>query len=405
MASIPGVAPSTPTQHQTMATLRSLLQLRTVVGYILLFATVLFTFGAEWDITSHKTVGRDATFTPAHVTMLSAITITGIAAMVLVLIESSWARRNAALRPYGIQFAQSFFGPVGAYIAGFGAVASAIAFPLDNYWHSLYGIDVSLWAPFHVMIFMGSVLSTIGATYLLISTAHLAASQGATTLTRLCWIAATITLSDVSAKLLGIIQPALSAQGLVRLPVGSIDLYPIMIAAALMIGYAAAVSAFPWQWAATILALVRTAFSVCFGLLIPPIMAWQIRVEHETLLSGATRSTTKVGIGSDILTILLTIVLALVIDAVVWYARYKRWSLKTLLRTLFAASLPVLLVIAAVGFKSVHLLNARQIAQGLNAEKLGIGVILVSLILVPVGALIGQWCGQIMGQSLKDEVK
>jgi hypothetical protein len=39
------------------------------------------------------------------------------------------------------------------------ALLSAIAFPLDNYWHQLYGLDVTIWSPFHVMIISGMVLA------------------------------------------------------------------------------------------------------------------------------------------------------------------------------------------------------------------------------------------------------
>jgi hypothetical protein len=253
------------------------------------------------------------------------------------------------------------------------------------------------------MIFTGSVLASIGATYLLISTAHLATAQHATRYMRLCWIGAVITFFDVSAKLLAIMKPALSAQGLLVLPAGRIDLYPVMISVALMIGYGAAVFAFPWRWAATSIALVRTAFTILFGLLVPPAMAWQIRVEHETLLPRVAQA--KGSLAPDALTAILTIVLALVIDGVVWYGRQKHWSMPTLLRALFLASLPVLLIIAGVGLQTVHLLTAKQLAEGLTAQKLGIVVKLVSLLLVPVGAFLGQWCGQVLGQSMKSEVK
>ena len=53
---------------------------------------------------------------------------------------------------------------IGLVLAGLGALLAAAAFPLDDYWHSLYGIDVTLWAPFHVMIGTAMGLAGVGAT-------------------------------------------------------------------------------------------------------------------------------------------------------------------------------------------------------------------------------------------------
>ncbi len=40
-----------------------------------------------------------------------------------------------------------------------------VAAPLDNYWHELYGIDVTLWSPFHIMGITGGILGIIGFVY------------------------------------------------------------------------------------------------------------------------------------------------------------------------------------------------------------------------------------------------
>ncbi|GHP00050.1 hypothetical protein KSF_100970 [Reticulibacter mediterranei] len=403
MASFSGVAGTFPMQSLPDAKLRSLLRLRMLIGYILCCGGLLFTFGGAWDVVSHRTVGRDATFSPAHVTMLTALTLMGLAAMMLVLVETRWARRDPGIRDYGITFAGGFSGPQGAYLAGFGVVASAIAFPLDNYWHSLYGIDVSLWGPFHVMILMGALLASIGASYLLISTAHLAASQHAEMVRRLCMVATVITLTDIAGKLMNIVEPALSTQGVVQLPVGSFDLYPIMIATSAMIGLLAA--AFASRWTATIVALIHSAITIVLAIVIPPVMAWQIRFEQETVLARAAQSTAREGIRHAMITPVLLLGLALIVDGVIWYARHKNWTLRSVLRTLFVIALPILLVIALVGLTTFHeqrgLQGQSATSGGLAA--LGLSTVLLSLILMPVGELIGMWIGQTMGRSLQRE--
>lgn len=412
MASIPASASSSSAQSQGEAStsLYALLRFRTIVGYVLLGATILFTFGAGWDVTSHRTVGRDATFSPAHVTMLTALSILGLAAMILVLVESRWVRRNMSLQKYGTFFAGGFFGPLGAYVTGFGAVAAAVAFPLDNYWHSLYGIDVSLWAPFHVMIAMGTLLSSIGATYLLLSTAHLARGQHAHTLERLCTIAAMITLADMAGKTLSIINPALSAMGLVQFPFANFDLYPILISTSLMIGVVTATLAFPIRFAATILTLIHLAINVCLGIAIPPVMAWQISTYHETLLPRAVQTAGQTSTRSNLLTSLMMIVLALVIDGIAWYMRHKGWKPRTLLYGLYLAALPVLLGIALVGLASIRttLASGRLslLTQApVKAGSLGLSTVILSLLLLPLGELVGLWFAYVMGRSLQKEVR
>jgi hypothetical protein len=49
---------------------------------------------------------------------------------------------------------------------GFGALTDLIAAPFDNYWHQLYGIDVTLWSPFHLMGVFGAITAGLGIVYI-----------------------------------------------------------------------------------------------------------------------------------------------------------------------------------------------------------------------------------------------
>ena len=40
-------------------------------------------------------------------------------------------------------------------------------FPLDDVWHRIFGQDVTLWGPTHLLLFGGASLSTLGAMILL----------------------------------------------------------------------------------------------------------------------------------------------------------------------------------------------------------------------------------------------
>src|SRR5215472_4784107 len=123
--------------------------LRLILGLTALLGAIVFLEGTSWDIQWHTFIGRDRTLIPPHIMMLSGVTISGISALLNVLIESWWTRRNTNMAQYSVVFAEVFSAPLGAYLVGFTALTAAVAFPLDAYWHALYGIDVAIWAPFH----------------------------------------------------------------------------------------------------------------------------------------------------------------------------------------------------------------------------------------------------------------
>ena len=63
----------------------------------------------------------------------------------------------------------------GLMIAACGAFALA-GFPLDDLWHRLFGQDVTLWGPTHLMLIGGGSLATLGA--MALTTEALAAKRG-----------------------------------------------------------------------------------------------------------------------------------------------------------------------------------------------------------------------------------
>src|SRR5215831_12469185 len=158
--------------------LQAVSTLRLVLGLTALLGAIIFLEGTSWDIQWHTFIGRDHTLIPPHIMMLSGVTLSGISGLLSVLIESWWARRNTIIAQYSVGFAQIFSAPLGAYVVGFAALTAAIAFPLDAYWHALYGIDVAIWAPFHIMFVASMGIVALGAAYVLSSAAHLAARRG-----------------------------------------------------------------------------------------------------------------------------------------------------------------------------------------------------------------------------------
>src|SRR5690242_13896653 len=89
--------------------------------------------GLLWDISWHRTIGRDRFLTPAHVAIYLGGLIGGLTCGALVLATSfagSRAARDASVRFWG------FRGPLGAWVCIWGSLAMLTSAPFDNWWHN-----------------------------------------------------------------------------------------------------------------------------------------------------------------------------------------------------------------------------------------------------------------------------
>jgi hypothetical protein len=113
-------------------------------------------FGVFWDISLHIDVGRDPgpLANPAHYFILFALY--GLFAAGLV----SCALHEDAVRPSPVALKLSTLSlPVGgALLIACGAFALT-GFPLDDFWHRMFGQDVTLWGPTHLVMINGAILS------------------------------------------------------------------------------------------------------------------------------------------------------------------------------------------------------------------------------------------------------
>src|SRR3989441_3304981 len=127
--------------------------------------------GLGWDIQWHRWLGRDAFLTPPHLIIYTGVVGAGLTCIVVVLVETwrYWRRVPGVDQTSTVSLLGIFHAPPGFIVAGFGALTMADAPPLDNYWHQLYGVDVTLWAPFHMMGLIGAGIAYLGAAYALAS--------------------------------------------------------------------------------------------------------------------------------------------------------------------------------------------------------------------------------------------
>jgi hypothetical protein len=119
--------------------------------------------GMYWDISLHIDAGRDAgpLANPAHYLILAGLF--GIfSAGYLAICLPKQRPGPAAVRIVG-----DWYAPVGGLlIAACGAFA-LIGFPLDDLWHRLFGQDVTLWGPTHLMLIGGAAMTLVGQAVLL----------------------------------------------------------------------------------------------------------------------------------------------------------------------------------------------------------------------------------------------
>jgi hypothetical protein len=115
-------------------------------------------FGMYWDISLHIDNGRDAgpLANPAHyfiLTGLFGIFTAGFIAMVLPRERPSTV---------AVRFGRDWWAPLGGILICACGAFSLIGFPLDDVWHRLFGQDVTLWGPTHLMLIGGAAMTLVG---------------------------------------------------------------------------------------------------------------------------------------------------------------------------------------------------------------------------------------------------
>jgi hypothetical protein len=368
--------------------LRAVWTLRLALGFTALLGSILFFLGTSWDIQWHTFLGRDRTLIPPHEMMLCGVALSGIAALVAVLIETFWLRRRPALAASDTDFAALFHGPLGAYITGFAALNAAVAFPLDAYWHSLYGIDVAIWAPFHVMFIMGMAIVALGAAYMLVSAAHLAARGGAVVAKRAAYVGVLVALATMLSNLALLLFDALDKPGFINLPFMTFNLFPALSGIVVGVILVAAAYAVPWRWAATSVAGVYLALAGIVGMFVPPALYWLLALERLSFRPDQQ--------GDPHLALVMqnwpiaALIAAVLIDVFLRRAHQKGWSARKLSIVLTA--------IILLGSLPIPLFFPVFIAY--LAYYTGIAGFIVTLLLGWLGALVGMWFGRNVGASM-----
>lgn len=154
-------APPLANSHQPMASSGVFWLL-----YATLFASAAIVVGLIWDISWHRTIGRDTFWSPPHVLEQLAALVAGVSCGWLVLrttFGSDAAAKQSSVRVWG------FYGPLGAWICIWGTAMMVASAPFDSWWHNAYGLDVKIISPPHMVLAWGMVAIQVGAMVMAVS--------------------------------------------------------------------------------------------------------------------------------------------------------------------------------------------------------------------------------------------
>ena len=116
-------------------------------------------FGFIWDVSLHIGNGRDPgpLANPAHYFILFGLFLLFIAGCMACVLPYDKPGHSA------VRITRNWYAPVGGILmAGCGFYA-LLGFPLDDIWHRIFGQDVTLWGPTHLMMIGGAGFATLSA--------------------------------------------------------------------------------------------------------------------------------------------------------------------------------------------------------------------------------------------------
>jgi hypothetical protein len=125
--------------------------------------------GFYWDVATHIDNGRDpgAFGNAAHFPILFGLGGIALAGIVAVLLGAD--QRD----PAAVRLRSGWAVPLGGLMVLVCGAFALSGFPLDDVWHRLFGQDVTLWGPTHVLMIAGASLATLGLWTLLAEASRL----------------------------------------------------------------------------------------------------------------------------------------------------------------------------------------------------------------------------------------
>jgi len=212
--------------------------------------------GGYWDISWHRSIGRDSFWAAPHLAMYACGILAGLSAAYLIVLATFGGDpqlRARSVRIWGLR------GPLGAFICAWGGLAMLVSAPFDNWWHAAYGLDVRIISPPHTVLAVGFFGIEFGTIMLLLAYMNRATDDTRRALQQLFLLVGGIAFCESMLFKLEYID---------RSDMHTSLFYTVVVTGSLAFITAVAVASHH-RWASTIVTLVYTLFGVAFLWVLP----------------------------------------------------------------------------------------------------------------------------------------
>jgi hypothetical protein len=212
--------------------------------------------GGYWDISWHRSIGRDTFWSAPHMAIYACGILAGISAAYLIFSTTFGKQtelRDVSVRIWGLR------GPLGAFICAWGGVAMLASAPFDNWWHNAYGLDVRIISPPHMVLAAGFFGIELGSVMLMLAFMNRAHERIRPALEGLfLYVGGTVLCESLLIKL----------ESISRADQHNARFYIVVLLGTPAILAALSIAS-ERKWAATIIASVYTAFALAFLWFLP----------------------------------------------------------------------------------------------------------------------------------------
>lgn len=131
--------------------------MKRMVLWGLLGAKAVGVCGVQWDIQWHVLIGRDTFWIAPHLMTYAGVTLAVLLSWGVIAWDTALAATTPGMvRVLGLRSTRGF------HIAAWGIAVTVLAAPIDDLWHRLFGLDVTLWSPPHLLGILGSIVNSLG---------------------------------------------------------------------------------------------------------------------------------------------------------------------------------------------------------------------------------------------------
>jgi hypothetical protein len=212
--------------------------------------------GGYWDISWHRSIGRDTFWSPPHMAIYACGVLAGLSAAYLIF--AATFGRNSPLAAVSVNI-WGFRGPLGAFICAWGGLAMLVSAPFDDWWHNAYGLDVKIISPPHMVLAGGFFGINFGAIMLMLAFLNRASGRARLPLQRMfLYVGSMAVCESLLLKLEYISRPEM--HGSLFYAIVMLGTLGIIVALGVASGH---------RWGCTIVTSIYTVFGVAFLWILP----------------------------------------------------------------------------------------------------------------------------------------